>query len=71
MRPADDKQTTQFLVDEVPLLKHSSPDTETTVPSPEFKSKDKGITPSSTRLAKRPAAPSLVESSGKVIHGSS
>lgn len=70
MRPADDKQATQFLVDEVPLLKHSSPGTETTVPSPEFKSKSKGIAPSSARLAKRPAAPSLAEPSGKVIRGS-
>ena len=71
MRPADDKRATQFLVDEVPLLKHSSPPgTETTVPSPELKSKGKGIAPSSARLAKRPAIPSLAEPSGKVIRGS-
>lgn len=68
MGPLGDKRATRFLVDEVPLLKQPPPDTETAVQSPS-ELKFKGIAPSSARLAKRPAAPSLAEPSRKVIRG--
>ena len=71
MQPVNDKRTTQYQADKVPLLKQPPPDTEAAVPTPpELKSKRKGITPSSARLTKRPAAPSLAEPSHKVIRGS-
>lgn len=56
-------------MDEVPLLKQTPPDTKAALLS-ELKSKYKGTILSSARLAKRPAALSLAESSRKVIRGS-
>lgn len=69
MQSMGNKRATQFRADDVPLLKQAPPDTKAAVQSPpELKSKLKG-TASSARLAKRPAALSLAESSRKVIRG--
>lgn len=66
MPPMDDKRATQFLVDQVPLLK---PDTEAAVPSPEPESRRRETSPSNVRLVKRPGAPSFAEPSCKIIRG--
>lgn len=71
MQPVGNKRATQYRVDEVPLLKQAPPDPKAAVPPlPELKPKNKATAPSSARLGKRPAAPSLAESSHKVIRGS-
>lgn len=73
MRPADDKRATQFLPEQVPLLKQNPLDTEAAVPSPpELKSKRSP--PPSGRLAKRPGAkragaPLLADPGRKIIRG--
>lgn len=73
MRPADNKRATQFLPEQVPLLKQNPPDTNAVVPSPsELESKRSPL--SSGRLAKRPgakrpSAPSLADPGRKIIRG--
>lgn len=69
MRPVNKNRATQYLADKVPLLEQP-PDTEAAVPSlPELKSKPKETDPSTARLGKRPATPSLADSSRKIIRG--
>lgn len=71
MKPVGNKRATQYWADKVPLVKQAPHDTKAAVPSAtELKSKHKGTAPYSARLAKRPAALSLSESSHKVIQGS-
>ncbi|KAI2943092.1 hypothetical protein CBS147322_8623 [Aspergillus niger] len=71
MQPVKNNRATQYLADEVPLLEQP-PDTEAAVPSPpELKYKPKETGSSSARPGKRPATPSLAESSRKIIRGPS
>lgn len=70
MRPVDDKQVTQILVDAVLAPKQSASDTEAVVPSPpELNNKRRGALPSNRCLIKRTAAPSSIEPGGKTIQG--
>lgn len=69
MQPVNDKWTTQYQADKVPLLKHP-PDTEAAVPSsPELKLKRKGTPPSNARLTKRHAGLTVVEPGRKIVRG--
>lgn len=73
MPPADNKRATQFLPEQVPLLKQNPPDTEAAVPSPPDL-KSKRSPPPSGRLAKRPGAkragaPLLADPGRKIIRG--